>query len=114
MYTCVDERSFPCEGVGLLMRKGGTPSPFFVPGRANPPGMGVGGLPVNPLPMAREFRGLLIFGSLGNTIASSGALYAWLPGMGALLTIGASGLAANPPTSRILNRGDPPTHGQGG
>ena len=96
------------------MRKGGTPSPFFVPGRANPPGMGVGGLPVNPLPMAREFRGLLIFGSLGNTIASSGALYAWLPGMGALLTIGGRGLAANPPTSRILNRGGPPTHGQGG
>ena len=114
MYTCVDERSFPCEGVGLLMRKGGTPSPFFVPGRANPPGMGVGGLPVNPLPMAREFRGLLTFGSLVTPFAPSGALHVHMPGMGALTTSGGRGLPVNPPASRILNRPNPPTRGQGG
>ena len=74
-------------------KPGGAPlsHPLFVPGRANPPGRGVGGLPVNPPPLAREFRSLLIFGNLVDPFASSGTLYAWLPGMGPILTIGGGG-----------------------
>jgi len=48
---------------GVVGEEGGCPRPLFVPGRANPPGIGVGGLPVNPPPQARGFRGLLTFGS---------------------------------------------------
>jgi hypothetical protein len=84
------------------------------PAGSNPPGWGVGGLPVNPPPRAREFRALLTFGSLVNPIVSSGLEYACLPGKCAFLTFGGRGLPANPPASRILNLPNPPTHGQGG
>ena len=97
-------------------KPGGAPLsyPLFVPGRANPPGMGVGGLPVNPPPLVQEFRGLLTFGNLVNPFVSSGTFYVHMHGMGALLIIGGRGLPVNPPTSRILNRPNPPPQDQGG
>jgi len=76
--------------------------------------MGVGGLPVNPPPCGREFRGLLTFESTCEPLC-----FVWnVSGMFAREVCfthhWGRGLPVNPPASRILNRPNPPTQGQGG
>jgi hypothetical protein len=95
--------------------KGGslpTPSPLSGPVRSNPPGRGVGGLPVNPPPLPGFFAGYSFSGTLANPFASSGTFCEEMPGKGVPLKVGGRGLPANPPSHKQGGRPGPPSAGR--